>query len=159
MCMYVCVCACGSSRGRAEKAFALYLQTVACFYAAGPCRRWQCRGLPGWLRGVTLLQRNKTQLQGRASEPSTRLHPPTTTTRRRGGGGDFSIRHCITLSPVQTREKNERNYHYSPSRSLNILLHLPPSLLLGLENQKICRKLQNKLKKKHFLKKVFTRNE
>lgn len=77
MCVYACVCACSGSKGRAEKTFSPHLQTAAQFCAAGPCRRWQCQGLPGWRRGVTLLQRNKTQLRGRASDPSTRLHPPT----------------------------------------------------------------------------------
>ncbi len=71
-------------------------------------------------------------------------------------GGDFSIRRCKTLSPVQTKEKNWRNYHYSLSCSLNILHRLPPSLLPGLKNQKMCQKLQNKLKEKHFLQNVFT---
>lgn len=76
-----------------------------------------------------------------------------------GVEGDFCIRRCLTLSPVQTREKNWRSYHYSPSCSLNTLLHLPPSLLLGVEKQKMCQKLQNKLKKIHFLKKWFTQHE
>ena len=111
MCMYLCmcVCACGSGRGRAEKAFTLSSNSGRAL-CAGLCRRWQCRGLLGWLRGVTLLQRNKIQLQGKASDPSTCLHPPTTATRRRGGGvegwGDFSVHCSLTLSLVQTREKN-----------------------------------------------------
>ncbi|KAK2902601.1 hypothetical protein Q8A73_012347 [Channa argus] len=76
-------------------------------HASGFRRQWQCRGLLGWLRGVTLLQRNKTQLQGRASDTSMCHHPTTTTVRRRerAGGVDFSICHCLTPSPVQTGEK------------------------------------------------------
>lgn len=109
--MCVCVCAYGGCRGRA---FAPDLQTAAWFCAAGPCKQWQCRRLLGWLRGVTLLQRNKTQLQGRTSDPSTRLHPPTNYSKeemwcvcvKRGleGGGDYSIHCCLSLFSANKKE-------------------------------------------------------
>lgn len=95
------LCACGSSRGRGEKAFTLHLQTAERSYEAGPCRRWQRRGLPGWLRVVTLLQRNKTQLQGTASDPSTRLQPSNQPPLH--GGEGAAARYVSGTNKRQTR--------------------------------------------------------
>lgn len=47
------------------------------------------------------------------------------------------------LTTAATR-KMCKSYHYSLSHILNTLLHLPPCLLLGVEDQKECQKLQNK---------------
>lgn len=44
MCLYVCECACGSSLGRAEKAFSAYLQTAAWFMCS---RTLQTVAAPG----------------------------------------------------------------------------------------------------------------
>lgn len=95
-------------QGSSRESFCSVSSNSRMVFAAGPCRRWHCWGLPGWLREVTLLQRSKTQLQGRASDPSTRLHPPTSSTRKRGGGGDSFIRGCLTLPNRANRRERTK---------------------------------------------------
>jgi len=124
-CVYVstcvCVCACGSSMGRAEKYFASHLQTVP--FAAGPADGRRAGGA------------ERRHTASKKYDPRT-CPAPTATRRREGDEGDFSIGRCLTLSAVQTREelmlpKTLTQHHH------------PPSLLLGVENQKMCHKLQN----------------
>lgn len=154
-CIYGCVCYCGSGRGRAEKAFCSISSNSGMVLCSRTLQTVALPGAPGVAERSHAASKKQDSTAGQ-SIWSKHAPPPSNHRNKeeRWGGVDFSIRHRLTLSPVQTRKNNWRYYHYNPSCSLNTLLHLAPCPLLGADRQKICQKLQNKLKDTFCLKKT-----